>query len=139
VGLCKSLEPPYNLSRVEFGAARFVSGHCKESVNLTGLEEGPLLFAGGEGLRGGPAPFGGRFKHFCYLFVIRTRSASYILGETKRFAEYAGTFLRLAKVGAGSRAEYELAPDLNAVGSETGTLNSAGTLLDPLDRAYHWV
>ena len=41
--------------------------------------------------------------------------------KQKRFAEYAGTFLRFAKVGAGSRAEYELAPDLNAVASETGS------------------
>ena len=41
--------------------------------------------------------------------------------KQKRFAEYAGTFLRFAKVGAGSRAEYELSPDLNAVASETGS------------------
>jgi hypothetical protein len=41
--------------------------------------------------------------------------------KQKRFAEYAGTFLRFAKVGAGSRAEYELALDLNAVASETGS------------------
>jgi hypothetical protein len=63
--------------------------------------------------------------------VFAQAERSNIIVKQKRFADYAGTFLRFAKVGAGSRDEYEVASDLNAVASEIGSyLNAAGTLLE---------